>query len=83
MNPDKTFPRKSYQSKNYQGLIWKIRAASDIGQKGHFFEKKKGTKNFTTPYSVYFLSVLDQKKTSHNFQKKAQCPTAGCIKGLD
>ena len=29
-----------------QGLIYKIREASDTGHKGHFFEKK-GTKNFT------------------------------------
>ena len=27
---------------NLQGLIWKIRAASNIDQKGYFFEKKKG-----------------------------------------
>ena len=34
-----------------QGLIYKIRAASDIGQKGHFF-KKKGTKIFATTYLI-------------------------------
>ena len=27
-----------------QGLIYKIRAASDIGKKAHFFEKKKKKK---------------------------------------
>ena len=26
---------------NLQGLIWKIRAASNIDQKGYFFEKKR------------------------------------------
>ena len=29
----------------------------DIGQKGHFLEKK-GTKNLTNPYSIPFLSAL-------------------------
>ena len=43
-----------------QGLIWKIRAASNIGQKGHL--KKKDTKNFTTLYLISFLSVLHQNK---------------------
>ena len=42
-------------------LNLKIRAASDIGQKKHFF-KKSGTRNFTTPYSIPFLSVLQQNK---------------------
>ena len=33
-----------------QGLIWKIRAASDTGQKGHF-PYKKGSTSFTILYS--------------------------------
>ena len=31
---------------------------------------KKGTKNFTTPYSIPFLNVLHQYNALHNFQKK-------------
>ena len=56
--------------------------ASDIGQKGHFLGKK-GTKYFTTPYSIIFLSVLHQNKALHNFHKRGQCLTARCIKSLD
>ena len=47
-------------------------AASDIGQKEHFFEKKKGTKNVTTLYSVEVLQVLHQNKALHNFRKRGQ-----------
>ena len=65
-----------------QGLIKKIWAASNIGQNGHFFQKK-GTKNFTTPYSLLFLSVLHQNKTLHNFHKRWKRPIVGRKKGLD
>ena len=58
-----------------QGLFLKIRAASNIGQKGH--------QNFTNPYSISFPSILHQKKALHNFQKKGQRPIPGCITGLD
>ena len=34
-----------------------IRAVFDIGQKGHFSEKK-GTKNFLNSYVIPFLSVF-------------------------
>ena len=44
---------------------------------------KKGTRNFTTPYSIPFLSVLHQNKALHNFHKRGQRPTVGRIKGLD
>ena len=36
---------------------------------------KKGTKNFTTPYSI--------PKVLHNFHKKGQHLVAGCMKGLN
>ena len=52
------------------------RAASDMGQKGHFFFKKKGTKQFTTPYSIPFLSVLHQNKALHNFDERGEHPIA-------
>ena len=65
-----------------QGLIEKIWAASNIGQNGHFFNKR-GTKNFPTPYSIPFPSVLHQKKALHNFDKRTQHLTVGLIKGLD
>ena len=52
-----------------QSLIWNIRAASHIGQKGHFFDKKS-TINFTTPNSIPFISVLHQNKALCNFHKK-------------
>ena len=48
--------------------------------------KKKGTKNFSTPYSIPFLNVLHQNKALHNFHKREQRPTVGCIRsrlGLD
>ena len=44
---------------------------------------KKGTKNFTTPYPVSFLSILHQKKAFHNFHKREYFPIVGRIKGLD
>ena len=54
-------------------------------KKGTFLGKKKkrARKNFTTPYSISFLSVLHQNKALHNFHKRGQCPIAGHIKGLD
>ena len=65
-----------------QGPIQKIRTVSNISQKGHFF-KKKVTKNFPTPYSIPFLSVMHQNKALHNFHKRRQHPNATYIKGLD
>ena len=65
-----------------QSLIKKIRAASNIGQKGQFFGKK-ATKNFTTSYSIPFLGVLQQNKALHNFHKTGQHLIVRCIKGLD
>ena len=65
-----------------KGLIQKIRAGSDIDQKGHFFETKC-TKNFTTLYSILFLSVLHQNKALHNFPKTVHHLIAECLKGLD
>ena len=47
-----------------------------------FFFEKKGTKNFTTPYSISFLSALHQNKTLHNFQKRGQDLSVVRIKGL-
>ena len=43
---------------------------------------KKRTKKFTIPYSISFLSALHQNKTLHNFHKRGQGLTVGCIKGL-
>ena len=68
-----------------QGLIYKFRAASDIGKKAHFFEKKKkkkkkGPKNSPTPNSIPFVSVSHQNKALHSFQKRGQHPIFGCIK---
>ena len=38
---------------SFWGLFWKIMVASKIIQKGHFLNnKKKGTKNFTSPYLI-------------------------------
>ena len=39
---------------NLQGLIWKIRAASNIDQKGYFFEKK-GTRRRVPPPIIQSL----------------------------
>ena len=52
-----------------------------LSKKSTFFEKK-GTKNFTTPYSTPFVSVLYQNKALHNFQKRGQHLIGTCIKGL-
>ena len=51
----------------YHGLIWKIRVSSNIFQKGHFFRKKKGTKNFTTPYTQFFSKFFHRNKALYNF----------------
>ena len=40
-------------------------------KKGHFFWKK-GTKYFTPPYSIPFLSVLYQNKALYNFRKRGR-----------
>ena len=65
---------------HHQGLIYKIRAASDMGQKGYIF-LKKGHQKF--PHLLFnpFLSAL-QNKALHNFQRE-QHPIARSIKGLD
>ena len=42
--------------------------------------KKKETKNFSTPYLIPYLSVLNQNKALHSFQKWGQHLTFGCIK---
>ena len=72
-----------------------MKAGSDLENLGSFqylpklhffvivFFSKKGTRNFTTPYSIPFLSVLHQNKALHNFHKRGQRATAGRIKGLD
>ena len=46
--------------------------------------KKRGpkTKNFTTPHSILFLSILHKNKALHNFHKREHRPIAGRIKGL-
>ena len=44
-----------------------------LAKKGIFFEKK-GTTNFTTPYSNPFFDVLHQNKALHNFHKRGQYP---------
>ena len=46
-------------------------------------KKKKGSKNFTSPFSVPFLNVLLQNKAYHNFHKKVWGLIAGRIKDLD
>ena len=67
---------------NTQNLRYKIRAASNIGQKRHF-KKKKGTKNFNTPCSIPFLRVLHESKALHNFHKWGWHPIDRHIEGLD
>ena len=44
---------------------------------------KKGNKNFTTPCSVPFLSVLHQNKALYNFRKRGQRSIAERINSLD
>ena len=82
---DILLPDREVGSYFRQGLISKIWVASNNGQNGHFFLKKKGTKNLTTPYSVPFLSVLHQNKTLHSFHKRGDRPTgvAACINEIE
>ena len=47
------------------------------------FFQKKGTKNLTTPYSIPFLSVLQQNEVLHNFHKREKRSAVGNIKRLD
>ena len=49
---------------------------------GIVFEKKK-TKNFSLPYLITFLSVLNQKKALHDFLNWRKHLTFGRIKDLD
>ena len=55
----------------YDGLghPLKIWAASNIGQNLKKKKKKKGARNFTTTYSIPFVSALHQNKALHNFHK--------------
>ena len=51
---------------------------------GAFFaKKKKGTKNFNTPYSNPYLCVLHQNKALHNFHGRGQGSKAGSCFRLD
>ena len=55
----------------HQGLIYKIRATSDVGQKGYFLKKKKkGHQKF--PHLLFnpILSALQENKALHNFHKR-------------
>ena len=61
-----------------QGLLWKIRAVSDIGQKGHIL-KKRALKIPPPQIQVF----LQQNKALNNFHKRGKCPIAGSIKNLD
>ena len=50
-------------------------ALFDVGQKGHFFEKKKKKKwhqTFHHPDPVSFLSPLHQNKGLHNFHERSR-----------
>ena len=48
----------------------------NLGQRSILAKKalfwKKAPRNFTSPYSIPFLSVLHQSKVLHNFQKRGQ-----------
>ena len=66
-----------------QGLIQKIRAASNIDQKEHFFEKKIHQKFHHPLFNLFFKCSLYQNKALYNFHKRGQLLTAGHIKGLD
>ena len=67
--------------------LWVYRAYSrNLGQ--HLVLARKGTFSKKrvpeiSPYSIPFLSVLHQNKVLHNFPKREQHPTVGCIKGID
>ena len=50
-------------------------------KKGTSF-KKKGPQNFTTPYSVPFLSVFYQNNVLHNFHRRGQHSIVKPPKGL-
>ena len=47
-----------------------VAVESTIVQKGHLFFFLKGTKNFPSPNSIPFLSVLHQYKALHNFTER-------------
>ena len=60
------------------GHILEIRAAVDIGQRGHFLMKKGHQKFYLPPpfpippYSIPSLSVLHQNKALYNFHERGQ-----------
>ena len=51
-------------------------------KKGNFINKE-GTKNFTSPFSISFLSVLHQNKALQNFYERGEHLITWCIKGLN
>ena len=66
--------------KIFQNDMLKIKAASYIKQKGHFFFEGANTKNFIALYSLPFLSGLHQNEALHNFYKREQRLIVECIK---
>ena len=78
LNMWQTFYKEIYKSLkevhvDIHGLIQKIRAVSNIGQRGYFSSKKRAPKNSPPPIQSLFC----------NFHKKGQHRIAGHIKGLD
>ena len=70
------------RNKEMFSFTFSRRAASDIGQKSTFFEKKGRQK---LPYPLFnpFWSILHQNKALHNFYKRGQRRITGRIKVLD
>lgn len=54
-----------------------IKTTTDTVQKEPFL-LKKGTSNFTNPYSKSLLNVLHQNKRLYNFHEREQDPKTGC-----
>ena len=80
--PSHTHICSNFQKVSLGPLRGAVRAYSrNLGQ--HPILTKKGTKNFTTPYSIPFLSVLHENKALHNFHEWGQRATSGRIEGLD
>ena len=75
------YTQKYFYSETYHQVNFYRVKSRKLGQ--HPIFVKKGSKNFTTPYSIPFPSVLHQIKVLHNFSKRGKCLIAGYLKDLD
>ena len=64
-------------------FISSVKSEPNLKNLGNIRYWPKRAPKISPHQSIYFLSVLHQKKALHNFHKRGQLPITGFIKGLD